>query len=697
MRRQSHNATTVAAAEAPGRDVCWAATVGVARWDRRAVPVLLYLLLLVPVTALQAERPRTVLLLHSTHRSMPWSERVTEGVEAVLQRDPFAAELRVEYMDGLRHHDPEYMRQLTRFYARKYPGQVDVLMPVGDAALSFALQHRGDLFPAIPIVFCGVNDYRQAVRSSVENIAGVLESWDVRRTVQAARRLHPGTHRVIVVHDATPDGQAAGRRIAAAADELDDGLQFEFVGEGMTLAELTERLRAAPEDAVVLVARYNRDAENRVFDNGRALAQIVGATQQPVYGLYRHQVGHGVVGGYVADGGDDGFLAGRLALHILRGAFPALISVVSETSEQFVCDYRQLEAFGIAMKDLPADSIVINRPLSFLEQYRSTVAAVLASLVVAVLLLVLFVHSRTARRSAEGKLRTYQQQLQELVQRRTLSLTTANRKLAEEIQRRRAAEERLETTLNDLRETNADLERFAYIASHDLREPLRTITGFSNLLQRRYGSELDQDAKEFIELMVDAAKRAEVLIGDLLQYSRVGTAGKPFEPTDCNAVLDDVLANLHFIIESETVAIERATLPVVMGDASQLSRVFQNLIENAIKFRAKDRPVRIEVDACEEDGMWHFAVRDNGIGIEPDELDHVFELFRRVHGRKYPGTGMGLAICKRIIERHGGTIWAESQVGKGTAFHFTLPNIDDADEHLATPEEREQAGSGGGK
>ena len=228
----------------------------------------------------------------------------------------------------------------------------------------------------------------------------------------------------------------------------------------------------------------------------------------------------------------------------------------------------------------------------------------------------------------------------------------------------------------ELTRSNAELEQFAYVASHDLQEPLRVIAGYVHLLEERYGDRIDQDGREFIAFTTDAVHRMRMLINDLLDYSRVESDGNPFEHVDCNRALSNALADLGVSIQETGAEITSDPLPEFSGDPVQISQLLENLIANAIKFRQDDESPKIHVSCHRNDTNWQLSVSDNGIGIRPRYQDRIFGMFKRAHKRsKYPGTGIGLAMCSKIVERHGGTIWVESEVDEGSTFHFTIPPV----------------------
>lgn len=256
---------------------------------------------------------------------------------------------------------------------------------------------------------------------------------------------------------------------------------------------------------------------------------------------------------------------------------------------------------------------------------------------------------------------------------RNTELSAANKSLQKEIKERKQIESKLRQTLMELARSNKELQQFAYVASHDLQEPLRKMRSYSEMLEKRYQGQLDEKADKFIGYIVDGANRMQTLINDLLSYSRVGRMEIFLEETNFETILNQVIVDFEKSIQETEAVITYDPLPTITANSSQISQLLQNLIGNALKFRGKEPPV-IHVSAKKTETEWLFFVRDNGIGIEPEYAERIFIIFQRLHSRtEYPGTGVGLAICQRIIERHGGKIWVESELGKGATFYFTIP------------------------
>ena len=267
------------------------------------------------------------------------------------------------------------------------------------------------------------------------------------------------------------------------------------------------------------------------------------------------------------------------------------------------------------------------------------------------------------------------------IQDRTFPVTDTNGEvyriagIAEDITDFKLAEEHLQSIAEKLRRSNEELEQFAYVASHDLQEPLRMVSSYCQLLQKRYKDKLDGDAIEFINYALDGAVRMQRLISDLLSYSRVQRKGKEPEDVNAKSVLQTTLNSLKPAIEESHASITFDELPIVKADPIQLGQLFQNLITNALKFSPKEDTPKVHVSAKRNGHGWIFSVKDNGIGIDPKFSERIFVIFQRLHGKtEYAGTGIGLAICKKIVERHGGNIWVESEPGKGANFCFTIPD-----------------------
>jgi PAS domain S-box-containing protein len=288
---------------------------------------------------------------------------------------------------------------------------------------------------------------------------------------------------------------------------------------------------------------------------------------------------------------------------------------------------------------------------------------------------VCFVIDATERRWAMGQLKKAYDELEHRVNERTGDLSKANLNLQNEIDMRQEVEQRLMKTLGDLARSNKELEEFAYIVSHDLQEPLRKVASYTDLLMQRYKDNIGPDADKFIHYIVDGTLRMQQLINDLLAYSRVGRAPQEVDPVYFKDALWEALNNLETSIRESHAEITNDAMPTLPANYAQIVQLFQNLIGNAIKFR-RDQPPQIHVAATQNGNEWVFSVADNGIGIDPQYADRIFVVFQRLHTREeYPGTGIGLAICKKVVERHGGRMWVESQVGKGTTFFFSLPVV----------------------
>jgi signal transduction histidine kinase len=361
-------------------------------------------------------------------------------------------------------------------------------------------------------------------------------------------------------------------------------------------------------------------------------------------------------------------LAGKAEFDALRTRLASFESGVSVTRQQ-------------ALSSLDGAATELHLTLLAIAIGLAVVVAVLAAVLRATAIRPVHVLAAEARRVADGDFghevaQTGPREIRALA----ADVNTMRIRILRELSAVREANESLAEHAADLQRSNAELEQFAYVASHDLQEPLRKVTSFCQLLQRRYGGQLDERADQYIEFAVDGAKRMQVLINDLLAFSRVGRSAQDLGPVRCDAALASAKANLSGQIGQAGAVIEAGPLPVVRGQPTLMTAVFQNLLSNALKFKS-ERPPRIVVTAERDGAFWSFSVADNGIGIEPQYADRVFLIFQRLHDRAaYPGTGIGLAMCRKIIEYFGGRIWLDTGVADGARFCFTLPALPDDEE-----------------
>jgi signal transduction histidine kinase len=363
-----------------------------------------------------------------------------------------------------------------------------------------------------------------------------------------------------------------------------------------------------------------------------------------------------------------GILAGKAEFDALRVKLTSFEAGVSDTRQQ-------------ALSALDGASTELHLTLLAIAIGLAVVVAALAAVLRVTAIRPVHVLAAETRRVADGDFghevaQTGPREIRALA----ADVNTMRIRILQELSAVREANESLAEHAADLQRSNAELEQFAYVASHDLQEPLRKVTSFCQLLQRRYGGQLDERADQYIEFAVDGAKRMQVLINDLLAFSRVGRSAQDLGPVPCDAALSSAKANLSDQIGRAGAVIEAGPLPVVRAQPTLMTVVFQNLLSNALKFKS-EQPPRIVVTAERDGAFWSFSVADNGIGIEPQYADRVFLIFQRLHDRAaYPGTGIGLAMCRKIIEYFGGRIWLDTGIADGTRFCFTLPALPDDEE-----------------
>lgn len=608
------------------------------RFAGRVLALLCCVVLLAVGRAAAADQPpelrSRVLILDSYHTYYTWSDNELRGImDTMRQRypkfEPLLQYLDCKYFADMKHFP--IMRDLMRHKYRDTA--IPLVIAMDNPALEFALHYRQEIFPAAPIVFCGINGYTPAMLAGQHNITGVAELLDARNTVATMLHLHPGTREILVIHDYTSTGLATRRETEAQLAGLAGRVRIRYM-ENLSTADLLTRLRRLEPGTLVLALSYSRDRDGRVFDHTEIARLLSDNSPVPVYGTHEERLGHGIVGGSLLGGYGHGAHAARLALQILDGASPSIIPVESADSARFMFDYRQLMRFNIPLDELPAGSIVINRPGSFYRQYRGLVwSAVTAftglTLIIGLLTVILFQKRQAARAIAE-----------------------------------KAAE--LERAYGELREFNS-------LTYHELQEPLRQVAGFVQLLARRYGDRLDADAHDFIGYAVSGVKRLKRLFADFLAYTTLSQSELAVGPVAGDGLLATARSVLQETESAAGAVVTSEPLPEVQGDRSMLTELFVHLLHNALTHR-RDEPPRIHLSAALAGSQVRISMRDNGIGIPAEYHETVFKIFKQLNSRPdVTGTGIGLAICRKVVERHGGQIWLESTPDLGTTFHFTLP------------------------
>jgi signal transduction histidine kinase len=413
-------------------------------------------------------------------------------------------------------------------------------------------------------------------------------------------------------------------------------------------------LTSLPPHTALLYFSANRDRNGDLPPPAGPLSVLTSNTAAPIYTLWQtHGIGDGAVGGFVADGVMHGWMMGQYAVRILNGESVHDLPVIHNVGNRPMFDYNVLMAHHIDSSVLPENSLLINEPRSFYYRYYKVIWAtcgfvMLQTLVIAVLLWLI----NNSRRRERVTLQRINAELEQRVSERTREL---------------------ERRTQELERFNNELDQFTYVASHDLQEPVRNLVSYSTLLKEDLGGELSEDATEDLFYITSAASRMQQLVQDLLALSRAGRAAVKTEPVDLNDCVNHALDALRICIDETEAEVILTPLPTVLGDATLLTQLYQNLLGNALKFVGEERPV-IHLTVEREDDMWILGVRDNGIGLAPEYAEQIFKPFKRLHGMAdYAGTGIGLSICQKAAERHGGRIWVESEPGQGAHFRFTLP------------------------
>ena len=622
---------------------------------KKILPLFYIVFLVVPVQA--QENESQVLVLNSYHRGLEWTDSIMRGIETEFARQSIRPEIHVEYMDTKRHLPATVFPTLYDLYAKKYGETPPELIIVSDDnAYEFILTFREELFPGVPVVFCGVNFFDPARLADSQGITGIVEGFDILGTLEAAVNLHPETEQIFVVNDTTTTGRANRQVLKKIIPRFSEMIDFYFL-DALSMEELQGELQTLPPKSLVLLLSFNRDRTGRTFTYQEAIRKIAPHSNAPMYGVWDFYLGRGIVGGKLTRGLDHGRAAATMGLRIMRGETAQNIPVVLEGINSFMFDYPVLRKFGIDIEQLPPGSIIANKPESFYHKNKRLVLAV-GGVITALTFLALFLTLNIIKRKrAEENLREseealikHREHLELLVEDRTFRLKEAQAELIQG--------ERLAT-----------LGRLTATVSHELRNPLGTIqTSLFSFVESLEQKDPSLAARS-IELAERSINRCVGIIEDLNNYASVK------ELDVSSASVDDWLKTVfdeQNIPDGITCELDFVSGVEASFDQEKLRQVVVNLIDNAIDAlqdkKSNGKQLKISTDIL--DNKYEIRIIDNGIGMTSEIKEQVFE---PLFSTKDFGVGLGMVIVQNIVEQHHGEINIESKEGEGTTVTLCLP------------------------
>ena len=609
------------------------------------------LLLLPPILyAQQNAPPKKVLVMYWDTKDIPANVSFDQSFQAALHSDPaIKVEYYAEYLDSTRFPGENQEEFLYTYLRQKYAGHnIDVVVASPDPSLNFLLKYRAELFPNCPIVAITIKRPPSESLNAGPGLTGIVRVSTHRQTLDLALKLHPGTEQVFII-SGTPEHDK--RFETAARQELYDyenRVRITYLTD-LPLNELIATTKSLPPRSVILYLwQRTSNQQEKLLQTTDVLASFAPSSSAPIYGMGSRNVGFGLVGGYVQDSEVNGTKVAELVLRILKGTRAQDIPFEPAPSAPMF-DWRQLQRWGISEDSLPPGSVVRFREITFWEQYKWRIIVILALIALQAAFITILLIERKRRQRAK------------------LALDHLNAELEERIAARTAA----------LDNKSRELETFAYSVAHDLKAPLRGIDGYSRLLLDDYAASLDDEGRSFLNIIQTSTEEMSQLIDDLLTYSRLER--REFKPDRFE--LRPLIMRL--VEQKKREAAERSIEFVVdvnggavEADANGLIQSLGNYLDNAVKFTRKVSRPLIEVGSKETMTNRLLWVRDNGVGFDMKYHDRIFDIFQRLNpAEDFPGTGIGLAIVRKAMERMGGRAWAESEPGRGATFYLEIPKI----------------------
>jgi len=589
--------------------------------------------------------PKRVLLLNETGPEFPHRAVFQNGFQSILRSGlPGSAEFYSETLETYRFPSESHTLLMRDYLRQKYAGmKFDVIAVWPEAALAFLLRYRDELFPGVPIVYISVK--RPDPAQLPRDVTGIWVGPKLTETLELALNLHPATEQVFVIIGRLTNSGLLESEARAQLKVFENRVSLNYLID-LPLDEVLTRVKNLPERSLIFYVSQTRGVGDKSITPFEGSTLIAQSSNAPVYGIIDTWVGSGIVGGKVASMEWIGAELARLALRVANGTRPEDIPV-EEAPTVPTFDWRQLRRFHIDEDRLPPGSVVRFKELTFWEQYKWHIVGVLSLCAVEALLIAFLLIERRRRQRAKAELAQLNVELEERVTERTSALAAKTR----------------------------ELETFAYSVAHDLKAPLRGIDGYSRLLLEDYTDKLDEDGREFLHTIRSSTNEMSQLIEDLLAYSRLEQQEMSSTQIELRPLIESLVEKKRNEMGERkvdfTVNVNGCT---VIADVNGLAQALRNYLDNAIKFTSDAAESKIEIGTEETEKNCRVWVRDNGVGFDMKYHDKIFEIFTRLrYDEEYAGTGIGLAIVRKAVERMKGRVWAESSPGKGATFYLEIP------------------------
>jgi len=632
---------------------------------------------------------KRVLVLNAYHEGFHWTDKIMSGIKSAFDGHE-NIELFINYMDTKRCSDSIYFNQLQNIYKYKYKQiKFDAIISTDDHALDFLLQYRDSIFPHVPVVFCGINDYKPTRIENNKLFTGVYESYDVEGTINLILKLHPKTKEVIIVSDATVSGKAFNDRIKRIESKFKEITSIKFL-TNLPPNLLKKELESASKKSVIIWSIYIRKPDGTVFTSKESIKLITSSTAQPVYCVW-DVVNQGVVGGKITDPVFQGKRSSEIALDLLNG-IPISEMKVEGSPLVYKFDFNVLKKFNISESLLPPNSIIINKPFSFYKIHRNKIIGISVLIVLLVFIVIILMFSMRIQKQAKSEISFKNKNLEKTsrllkksnlklrkalkVARQSKELKKANKQLTEN-------EKTLQELNHKLKVSNLTKDKFFTIIAHDLRSPFSSILGISTVLKEDFDTYNSEQQKNFLGMINSTLQKTYDLLENLLLWARSQQGDITFTPSNLNlyTLTNDSLQLIRAAALKKAISLSN-NIPhtfIVNADKSMLLTIIRNITSNAIKFTPRGGEIELNARIKNIENntkMVEIAIIDSGVGIPKDMLLKIFDIGEDSSTKgteNETGTGLGLIICKEFIEKHKGSVWAENNINQGSTFKFTIP------------------------